>query len=122
MSEVLASLRQKGGDNSIDLMSPDVEYTNGSMANNATASIAITQMPRYVIFFIDSAPGTTFAWYGIYDVKNDVYMRAGYYGSSIRSWDTWGGATNYITSVTSSAVSVKNTSSVTCRMVVEIYY
>ena len=120
MSEVLASLKKKGGVKPIDWASPNVEYTNANMANNATASISVTQKPRWINFFIDST-GTTYAWYGLYDVENDLCMRCGYYGNAIRGWSLWDPST-YITSVTSSAVNVKNSSGVTARMVVEIYY
>lgn len=119
MSEVLASLKKKGG-NDIDIINPDVIST-ADMNGNTTRNVAVTKMPRLVNYFMDPTSGGNF-YHFYYDVKQNKYFR-NYHSASGYLHSTENGMPSAITNVTSSTVTVKNISSSTqYRTSVLIYY
>lgn len=126
MSETLAKLEKKGGGNSgTDLsLPPDIEWHTTSIANGTTHNIAVTQKPKYIIIALgptSSASGSTMI--GIYNAETDTAYRYASWGAPLawhnEVWTVWN---NYITSVTSSNVTVKNGWGGTVAMAVGIYY
>lgn len=126
MSEVLASLKQKGGSGGVDLsLPPDATYTNASMANNATANITVSQMPKLIAvgcYNMSNSYGFMFAFF---DVTKQRGYRYGYWNSAFHNevWDSTNRLT-WINSITSSNVAFTCAwgSSYNSRVDVGIYY
>lgn len=117
MSEVLASLKKKGGVG-MDLLSPDVSWAQ-NLAYNATASISVTQKPRYIFMSVTQSGVDVNVFY---DVINNTAKRCGYYGGGNKTMETYTTVTNYFPSVTSSAVTIQSPNAGTNPYCVNIYY
>lgn len=100
---------------------PDKSYTNASMANNATASITVTQKPRYIVMSVSSTTNAGTFQVGLYDVENNTAYRYGYWSNAWQN-GTWSTRSDYITSVSSSSVGIKNSWGGTARIAVGCYY
>lgn len=108
-----------GGGGTDTSREPDKLYQNTSMAQNATANITVTQMPK-VIEMVESNTGGS-AVIGVYNVEQDTGWLIGYYSSAMHS-QSWNGS-SYFTSITSSNVTFKNAGfSGTSRVSVAIFY
>lgn len=105
-----------------DLSSPpNAVYTNVSMANNATATLAVTQMPKYIVICMN---GQTSSYnYGtlIINVEDNTAYMIGYWSSTFQNqvYSAW---TDFITSVSDSAIGIKNSWGGTVRMDLCVYY
>ena len=109
-----------GGGSGIDLSKqPDAIYQNANMAVNATTTIAVTKMPKYIVAITVNTSNTTYTT-RIYNVEKDTAWQYGYFSSANQS-GVWSTVANTFTSITSSAVSFKNTFG-TGRVTVAIYY
>lgn len=98
---------------------PDAIYTNASMANNATATLAVTQKPKYIIaYFINASTGYVA---GIFNTETEKAYRYGYWSSAYKNSE-WSNRDIYITEVSDSAVSIKNSYGSTCNVIVGAYY
>ena len=125
MSEKLCTLRTKGGGKSqtTDLSSPpNAVYTNASMANNATATLAVTQIPKYIVICMNSQ--TSSYNYGtlIINVEDNTAYMIGYWSSTFQNQDYSTNWTDFITSVSDSSISIKNAWGSTVRMDLCVYY
>ena len=121
MSEVLVKLQKKGGGNDIDILNPDVIST-ADMNGATTRNIAVTQMPRLIIY--DMAPMSTQGnyYHFYYDVTQDKYF-SDYHNANGYAQASGNGKPSGITSVTSSNVTVKNIANSTqYRTSALIYY
>ena len=102
-------------------VSPNTVYTNPNMASNATASLSVTQKPKFIIIALAaySSAGT----YGtfIYNVEENAAYRYGYFNGAFQN-GVFANISNYITSVTDSAVDIKNSWGSAVRMIVGAYY
>ena len=124
MSEKLCTLRTKGGGGGkmTDLSSPpNAVYTNASMANNATATLAVTQTPKYIVICMNAQ--TSAYNYGtlIINVEDNTAYMIGYWSSTFQNqvYSAW---TDFITSVSDSSIGIKNAWGSTVRMDLCVYY
>ena len=111
-----------GGGSGIDLSkAPDAIYTNANMSNNATASLAVTQKPKFITVSISGLGTAGNFGFGIINVDTSTAYWYAYYSSAFHNevWTIW---TDFITSVTSSTVSIKNAWGSAVRMDVGAYY
>ena len=92
------------------------------MASNATADITVTKKPKYIIMFGVAVSSNAYGFSGIYDVDNNKGYRLGYWSSAFRDGDWTSTVSLYITSVTSSTVTVKNNFAIPMDISVAIYY
>lgn len=102
---------------------PDANYTNANMANNATATLAVTQKPKFIVMCLTTT-STSNNNYGtiIIDVDNDSAYILGYWSSNfhIQSYSVqWH---DYITSVSDSSIGIKNSWGSSVRVIVGAYY
>lgn len=111
-----------GGGSSFDFgEAPDAKYV-ATLGNGSTASIPVTQKPRYILFGMFPTTGAQGAGLiGCYDVENNKAYKYGYWSSADQSGN-WDNVSNYITGVTSSAVAIKNSYGVSCRILCGCYY
>lgn len=118
MSEILAQLKKKGGKTLIPT-TPDALYKNNSMAFDATATLAVTKKPRFLILSIVNA--STYYMVGLLDVENETAYRYGYYGNANHdaAWEGW---QSYFTSITDTSVSIKNKFTNNCNVRLGAYY
>lgn len=99
---------------------PDV-VSQANMNGNASRSITVTKMPRYVIFLMtrnSDSTGRNYSWF--YDVANSKYALIQYTADGYSHSESTGAPTTI--SATSSSVTVTNTATVVCRTHVLIYY
>lgn len=109
-----------GGSGTDTARQPDVIYQNASMSQNATANIAVTQMPKVIELVSSNSSGS--ASCGVYNVDTQDGWLFGYWSSSMQS-QYWTAASNYFTSITSSNIAFKNAGfSGTSRITVAVYY
>lgn len=87
---------------------PSRVETITNMANNATQSFAVSQKPRYITFFFTYYAATRGGMFLILDTTTNKAYRFGYWGSSFHNEDYSSGYTSYITSVSATSVTVKN--------------
>ena len=121
----LAQLDWIGGGGGIDMLNPDAKYEGISEAASGTADIAVTQMPRLIMFMYQSSKNSNyFSAIGIIDVKNSKAKRAGHFSNGIGNWQDWSqtSLSNYFT-ITSSSVSFnKTTIGATMDLFIYVYY
>ena len=114
-----------GGDGGVDMINPDAKYEGISVAASGTADIAVTQMPRLIMFMYQSSKNSNyFSAIGIIDVKNSKAKRAGHFSSGIGNWQDWSqtSVNNYFT-ITSSSVSFNKTViGATMDLFIYVYY
>ena len=99
---------------------PDI-VSQANMNGSASRSITVTKMPRYVIFLMtrnSDSTGRNYSWF--YDVAKDAYSLIQYTADGYSHNESTGAPTTI--SVTSSSVTVTNTTAATCRTHVLIYY
>lgn len=118
------ALYRTGGGGGVNLSdAPDANYTNANMANNATATLAVTQKPRFIMICLTTTSASLFN-YGtiIIDVVNNSAYILGYWSGSFHIQSYSAQWTNYITSVSSSSIGIKNAWGSSVRMLVGAYY
>lgn len=103
-------------------LAPNVIQTYSNMANQATQTFSVTQTPRYITFFFTYNASTKGGMFLILDVLSSKAYRYGYWGSSFHNEDYTSGYTSYITSVTSSSVTIKNNYGAAGNIAIGVYY
>ena len=123
MAEKLIGIEKKGGGTLSNISGiPDVSWTKANMASSATDNIIVTKKPKYICMFGVAVSSSAYGFSGIYDVENNKGYRLGYWSSAFRDGD-WTSTVNlYITSVTSSSVTVRNNFAIPMEISVAIYY
>lgn len=86
---------------------PDATWANNgtNLSPNSTATVSVSQKPRYIMIIMLSNNARE-GLIGFYDTQRNEAYRYGYW-SSTRQDGVWTNYTSYITSVTDSAVTVK---------------
>lgn len=101
---------------------PDVVFNNADAPATGTATITVTQKPRYIVFTM-TRKATTYVYYtAIIDVVNGIAWRTGYTSDTDRN-EAWPGWTDVITSVTDSQVVIDYSAhNYEKRITAQIYY
>lgn len=101
---------------------PSKTYTNANLANNASATITVTQKPRFIVLSLCNKTNAQSFLTGIINVNKGTAYRFGYWSSAFHNEDWSSGYSNYITSVSSSGVTVTNAYGNAVTIVVGCYY
>ena len=105
-------------------VAPDAFWANNgtALAGNGTATVTVTQKPRYVVVLMIHST-TNIGLMGFYDTENESAYLFGYWSGAVQD-GTWSNYSSYITSVTSSSVTVKQvfSSNANVRTWVNCYY
>lgn len=110
------------GGSDINLAAPDI-ISQANMASGGTRSISVTKKPRYVVLLTNRQNDTTGRGQSFcYDAKYDQYTYAAYTSDGYLNSKQTAGLPTLITSVTSSAVGLKNTNAAAIRSSCMIYY
>lgn len=108
-------------DNFVDFSAaPDQTYQNSSLANNATVNISVVKKPSWIIFTLSATNTSGVYQVGILNVEKNTAFRWYYSSSYVAA--PWTNINLYITSVTDTTVSIKNSWGVASRVYVAIYY
>ena len=106
-----------------DLSSPpNAVYTNASMANNATDTLAVTQTPKYIIICMNGQAASYNYGTLIINVEDNTAYMIGYWSNTFQNQDYSTNWTDFITSVSDSSISIKNAWGSTVRMDLCVYY
>lgn len=123
MAEKLQQLKKKGGGSNAPNLGtpPDALYTNANMANGATATLTVTQKPRYIIsaFLRTSTSGNYM--FLITNVETGQGYRYGYWSSAFHN-EVYNDPSIYITSITDTSIGIKNGYGGACYVTVGAYY
>ena len=122
MAEILAQLEKKGDGETLLPTTPDALYSNNSLAANATATLAITKKPRWIILVFNCAQISSGRFVvGVIDVKNNAGYRYAFFDNDNHN-EVWSGWTAYITSITDTTITIKNSLGYSCFVRVGAYY
>lgn len=105
----------------IDFSKPDV-ISHATMSGNTTRTIAVTKMPRYIIYGYSRTNANGYGGIFFIDVARDMYGSDTYGGSGFASSTETSGTSGRVTSVTSSSVTVAAGASYEVRTYVAIWY
>ena len=122
MAEKLAQLEKKGGGEDFDFSKvPDALYNNNNLGNSATATLAVTKKPKMIVAcFINNTIPNSFL-VGIINVEKNTAYRYGLWSGSNQN-AVWSNFNNYITAITDTSVSIKNSYGESCNVRVGAYY
>lgn len=105
----------------INFSKPDV-ISFATMAGNSTRTIAVTKMPRYIIYGYSRTNANGYGGIFFIDVARDMYGYCTYGGSGNVSGTERTGTSDRVTSITSSSVTVAAGVSYELRSYVAIWY
>ena len=101
---------------------PDKTFVNNTAGTSGTATITVTQKPRYIVYSMWSRTSNYYGFTGIIDVTNNQAYRMGYMASGAisESWTNW---SNFFTTVSASQVIYAyNAVSYNSRIQIQIFY
>lgn len=106
----------------IDFSNPDL-ISQANISSNSSRSITVTQKPRFIcVLEVRNSDSTGRSYSAFYDVANNKYTVANYSGDGYTNTKAASGMSPYITSVTSSSVTISNPNAATVRSHVLIWY
>lgn len=108
---------QQGGS-----VEPNLVEQYKNVANNDTKTITVSQMPKYITYFYTYYASANGGMFLILDVANNKAYRYGYWGSAFHNEDYTSGYSSYITSVSASSVTIKNSYGSAGNIAIGIYY
>lgn len=100
-------------------VAPDAVYTK-TMNKDATTTITVTKTPRLIIMNIVGTSNYN-GMAGFYDISVGDAFKYGYWSNAFHT-ESWTNVSEYITSVSSRSIGIRNSWGNQCRMLVGVYY